>query len=118
MAHVVAHVPDLLFGSKVQGMLAAAGHDVALVGDEAGAREQIEGSDVLVIDLTADAAAGIALLEALRADGAVDDTRTLAFYSHVDADVRRRALDAGFDLVVPRSRMAREGAALVDKLAG
>ena len=118
MARVVAHVPDLLFGSKVQGMLTADGHDVALVGNEADAREQIEGSDVLVIDLTADDVAGIALLEALRADGAVDRTRTLAFYSHVDADVRKRALDAGFDLVVPRSRMAREGAALVDKLAG
>jgi CheY-like chemotaxis protein len=118
MARVVAHVPDLLFGSKVQGMLTAGGHSVALVGNEAGAREQIDGSDVLVIDLTADDIAGIALLEALRADGAVGDARTLAFYSHVDADVRKRALDAGFDLVVPRSRMAREGAALVDKLAG
>jgi len=118
MARVVAHVPDLLFGSKVQGMLAAGGHDVALVGNEAGARQQIEGSDVLVIDLTADDIAGIALLEALTADGTVGDTRSLAFYSHVDADVRKRAIDAGFDLVVPRSRMAREGSALVDKLAG
>jgi CheY-like chemotaxis protein len=118
MARVVAHVPDLLFGSKVQGMLTAGGHDVALVGNEAGTREQIAGSDVLVIDLTADDVAGVALLEALTADGAIGETRTLAFYSHVDADVRKRALDAGFDLVVPRSRMAREGAALVDKLAG
>ena len=39
-------------------------------------------------------------------------------YSHVDADVRTRAIAAGFDLVVPRSRMAREGSALVDRLAG
>ena len=118
MARVVAHVPDLLFGSKVQGMLTAGGHDVALVGNEAGAREQIEGGDVLVIDLTADDVAAIALLQALQAEGAVGETRTLAFYSHVDADVRTRAVAAGFDLVVPRSRMAREGAALVDKLVG
>ncbi len=33
-------------------------------------------------------------------------------------DLTRRAEAAGFDLVVPRSRMAREGAALVDRLAG
>ncbi len=33
---------------------------------------------------------------------------TLGFYSHVDVETRRRAEDAGFDLVVPRSRMARE----------
>jgi CheY-like chemotaxis protein len=116
MARVLAHVPDLLFGSKVQGMLSAGGHEVALVGSEAAVREQIAGSDVLVVDLTADAVAGIALLDALKADDAVGRTRTLAFYSHVDADVRTRAIGAGFDLVVARSRMAREGSALVDGL--
>jgi hypothetical protein len=35
----------------------------------------------------------------------------------VDVSVRERAEQAGFDLVVPRSRMAREGAALVASLA-
>jgi hypothetical protein len=34
----------------------------------------------------------------------------------VDVSVRERAEEAGFDLVVPRSRMAREGAALVTSL--
>jgi CheY-like chemotaxis protein len=116
MARVLAHVRDLLFGSKVQGMLSAGGHEVALVGSEPAVREQIAASDVLVVDLTADDVAGIALLEALKASGDVAQTRTLAFYSHVDADVRARAVAAGFDLVVPRSRMAREGSALVDKL--
>ena len=43
-------------------------------------------------------------------------TRTLGVYSHVDVETRRRAEDAGFDLIVPRSRMAREGAALVERL--
>ena len=38
---------------------------------------------------------------------------TLAFYSHVEADVRAAARRAGVGLVVPRSRMAREGASLV-----
>jgi hypothetical protein len=35
----------------------------------------------------------------------------------VDVDTRKRALEEGFDLVVPRSRMAREGAQLVLRLA-
>ena len=41
----------------------------------------------------------------------------LAFYAHVEADVKQLAEEAGFELVVPRSRMAREGAALVDRLS-
>jgi hypothetical protein len=39
--------------------------------------------------------------------------RTLGFFAHVEPDVRDRALQAGFDVVVPRSRMAREAAQLV-----
>ena len=81
-------------------------------------RERIADTDVLVVDLTADDVAGIALLEALKADEMLGEARTLAFYSHVDVGVRTRAIAAGFDLVVPRSRMAREGSALVARLAG
>jgi hypothetical protein len=53
----------------------------------------------------------------LAEEGLLAQTRTLGFYSHVDARARERAEQAGFDLVVPRSRMAREGAALVTRLA-
>lgn len=138
MARVIALVPDLLFGSQVQGSLTAAGHDVALAGDEAKVRERlvaagapdaritaddgtgsaVAGATVLVVDLTDDRFDGAAILEALAADEALGGVSTLAFYSHVDAAVRERATQAGFDLVVPRSRMAREGAALVGGLAG
>lgn len=136
MARVIALVPDLLFGSQVQGSLTAAGHDVMLAGNEAKVRERLVdgalgagsgaedggesgagGGAVLVVDLTDDRFDGAAILEALAADGALAGVSTLAFYSHVDAAVRERAQQAGFDLVVPRSRMAREGPALVDGLA-
>lgn len=110
MARVVAFIPDLLFGSNVLGGLRAAGHDVVLVGDADGLGHELPGTDVLVVDLTVDAAARIGLQ---RPPG----VRTLAFYSHVEADVRRMAEEAGFDLVVPRSRMAREGPSLVERLS-
>jgi hypothetical protein len=41
----------------------------------------------------------------------------LAFYAHVETDVKALAERAGFELVVPRSRMAREGPALVERLS-
>ena len=40
----------------------------------------------------------------------------LGFYSHVDETARDRGGEAGFDLVVPRSRMAREMPELVRNL--
>jgi DNA-binding NarL/FixJ family response regulator len=112
MARVVAVFDDLLLGSNVLGMLKAAGHEATLAGGDA----RPNGADVLVVDLGASGFDGIGLVERLREAGELGSTRTLGVYSHVDAETRRRAQEAGFDLVVPRSRMAREGAALVDRL--
>jgi len=116
MGCVVAYVPDLLFGSQVLEAMRGAGHKTDLVGDEdalraAAARHTPE---VLIVDLTDDVPGRIELVGRIRADGLIDGARLLGFYSHVEVDTRTLADDADFDLVVPRSRMAREGAALVD----
>jgi hypothetical protein len=104
MARIALLSPDLLFGSRVEGSLRAAGHDVFRVTVAADAKD----AALLVIDLTADAEERLAGL------GGDAGPRTLAFYSHVEQDVRDLAERAGVDRVVPRSRMAREGAALVE----
>jgi len=110
VANVALLCPDLLFGSKLEGGLRAAGHEVARYANADDARAAAASADVLVVDLTSEPDVGLAL-------GDVGGARTLAFYSHVEQDVRRRADAAGFDLVVPRSRMAREMGALVETLA-
>jgi hypothetical protein len=129
VARVVALIPDLLFGSRVQGALVAAGHEVELAGDAQRVRERLRPATpasgpaepspppaVLVVDLTGDLD-GARIVEELLVEGTLAGTRTLGFYSHVDVEVRRRAEQAGIELVVPRSRMAREGAELVGRLA-
>jgi hypothetical protein len=95
--------PDLLFGSKVEGALRAAGHEVERYDGGEGLQ-----ADALVVDLTAD---GIDVAAVVRD---VNGVATIGFYPHVDVDTRRRALDAGYDVVVPRSKMARETAAVVE----
>jgi hypothetical protein len=102
---VVAVMPDLLFGSKVSELLVAAGHEVTLAhADDVAGRD----AKVVVVDL---ASGGVAP-EDVDAGGA----RRLGIYAHVDPAMRDRAQAAGFDLVVPRSRFMREGAALVEGL--
>jgi hypothetical protein len=111
VARVVAFVPDLLFGSNVIGALTAAGHEAVLVSD----LKNIDAAatDVLIIDLTFDAANRVALLQ----EAGLPGVKRLAFYLHTEADVRALAKQAGVDLAVPRSRMAREGATLVTRLS-
>ncbi len=118
MACVLALTADLLFGSRIQGSLAAGGQELELLADGARLRERLADpaappAQLLIVDLTDAALDGAAVVESLRHDGELAATRTLAFYSHVDLAARESAERAGFDLIVPRSRMAREGAALV-----
>ncbi len=119
MALVLVLTGDLLFGSRVQGDLTAAGHDVELIGgaERLGERlvdAELPRAQVLVADLTDERFDGARIVRSL--SDALGQVRTLAFYSHVDVAVRERAEQAGFELIVPRSRMAREGAALVSQL--
>ena len=116
MARVALLCPDLLFGSQVEGALKVAGHSVSRFDDEVRLREGISFCDLLVVDLTTDQVDGVAVVESLRADGQLGALPTLGFYSHVEQETRKRAEAAGLSRVVPRSRMSREGAALVEGL--
>lgn len=109
---------DLLFGSKVQGALEAVGHKVWRIDTAEQARGAAPESELLVVDLTDPDLDGPAVVEALAKSGDLDGVATLGFYAHVDQETRRRADGAGFDRVVPRSRMAREAPALVASLVG
>jgi hypothetical protein len=101
MAQIAAIVPDLFFASKVKETLTAAGHDVTLVAGE------VPPADIVIVDLDA---AGPA--------AAPQGVPRLGFYSHVEVETRKQAEEAGYDLVVPRSRMAREMPELVARLLG
>lgn len=96
MARVVAVAADLMLGSRVEATLRAAGHEVTL--SPSLQEAPLDRADLLVADLEAESP------EALVGLG----VPVLGYYSHVEAETRRVAEAAGVDLVVPRSRLARE----------
>jgi hypothetical protein len=96
VARVALRIPDLMLHSRVLEVLKQGGHEIVS-----------EAPDVLVVDVMdvdADSVAGVA-------------PALLGVFAHTRPEVRERALAAGFDLVVPRSRMVREGAELVARLS-
>ncbi len=106
MARILCMVDDLMLRSKVVETLGSAGHEI-VEGAEGG-----PAADLIVADLDAVDLEGVAALEAPK----------LGFCRHTDTELRERAERAGFDRVVPRSRMARElpelAADLLDGAAG
>ena len=104
MARIVAIAPDLLLGSRISETLTAAGHDVSL--SPSISEAPLDAAELLIADLEHENP------EALVGLG----VPVLGFYPHTDAELRQLAEAAGVDLVVPRSRLAREMPQLVDGL--
>ena len=93
-----------MLGSKVQETLASAGHEV--ITSPSLEETTWEGIDLIVADLDVENP------EALVGLG----MPVLGYYSHVDVETKEAAEAAGVDLVVPRSRMARELPELSERL--
>jgi hypothetical protein len=104
VARIVAIAPDLLLGSRISETLTAAGHDVTL--SPSASEAPLDAAELLIADLereNPEALVGLGI-------------PVLGFYPHTDAELRQVAEAAGVDLVVPRSRLAREMPQLVDRL--
>jgi nucleoside-diphosphate-sugar epimerase len=102
VARVLAIVSDLMLASRVTEGLRGAGHEVVVAATLPSPLE----ADAIVCDLD----------DADAAEVAATGLPALGFYSHVDVETRRSAEAAGVDVVVPRSRMARELPQLVEGL--
>ena len=101
MARIVAISPDLLLGTRIQETLAAAGHEVTL--SSSAEEAPLKDAELVVADVervSPEAVAGLGV-------------PVLGFYPHTEAELRAAAEEAGVDLVVPRSRLAREMPQLV-----
>jgi hypothetical protein len=104
VARVVAMVADLMLASRVEATLAGAGHEVIL--DLGQGAEPSADADLIVADVgDVDPASVVKLGKPV-----------LGFYRHTHPQQRRRAEAAGVNLVVPRSRLARELPELVERL--
>jgi hypothetical protein len=96
VARVALRIPDLMLHSRVLEVLRQGGHEIVS-----------EAPDVLVVDV----------MEVAAEEVAGQAPALLGVFAHTQPEVREQALAAGFDLVVPRSRMVREGAELVARLS-
>lgn len=104
MARVLSIATDLMLASRVDAALTAAGHHVILAGSLKEA--PLDEVELIVADLDVENP------EALVGLG----VPVLGYYSHVDTETKKVAEAAEVDLVVPRSRMARELPQLVERL--
>jgi CheY-like chemotaxis protein len=110
---VVSLVADLFFAARIGAAAKALG--VAL--EEPGPPRALEAcrakpTDLVIVDLHA-AGDPLALVRSLKADERTRAIPIVGFFSHVDEELRRAALEAGVDRVMPRSAFTHRLPALL-----
>jgi len=114
---VIAAVDDMFFASKIKATAKALGILVSFPRTLAAllslAGEELP--DLLIVDLHNSRLDPIELATQLKANETLKSVPLLGFFSHVNVDLQRQAIEAGYDEVVPRSLFARD---LANILAG
>lgn len=107
---VISVVDDMFFASKIRAVAEAAGVEISFPRSQEAvvskARETKPG--LIVVDLHNQRIDPVALARELKADEELQSIKLLGFFSHVQTELQRNALAAGFDQVVPRSIFARD----------
>ncbi len=102
---VVAAVSDMIFASKIRG---TAEHlnvtvDFARSEDALFDAAKTDVPSLVILDLHSTRPDPFAVAARLKADDQLREVPIVAFFSHVETELQRRALEAGVDKVMPRS---------------
>lgn len=112
---VVAVLSDLFFGVKIAEAARRAGGQARFVTTEEDLLAAVASHPAMVVfDLQQRDLQPARLLRRLTQDPDSNGIPTLGFFSHVQEELRREALEAGCDTVLPRSKFTER----VDELVG
>lgn len=107
--HVIAAVDDMFFASKIRASAEHLGIAVSFPRSAetllAQARSLLPA--LIIFDLHSQRFEPFVTAPALKADKDLRSVPLVGFFSHVQTDLQRRATDAGFDQVMPRSSFTR-----------
>lgn len=112
---VVAAVEDMLFVSKIRETAKAVGM-IANFPRSADALLDSIGEDrpnLIVVDLHSLRFNAIELAGELKSNESLKTIPLLGFFSHVQTDLQRQAIEAGYDQVIPRSVFFRDLASIL-----
>ncbi|MGB7923572.1 MAG: hypothetical protein WCF57_10040 [Pyrinomonadaceae bacterium] len=102
---ILAAVDDMFFASKIRATAEHLGIEIGFVRSAEAALESArrERPALIIVDLHSRAVDPFALAESLKTDERLRDVSLLGFFSHVQTELQRRAEEAGYDRVLPRS---------------
>ncbi len=107
---VIAAVDDMLFASKIRATAEHLNVNIRFVRNVDALRSAARETQaaLIVVDLHSQKIDPMAMAKLLKGDDELRSIPLLAFFSHVETDLQREAVRAGYDTVVPRSVFSRD----------
>lgn len=115
--YAVAILDDIFFASKIRQAAESAGLDIEFMkGAEWVAGAALSGTpSLIIVDLANKKINALELIGILKGLDNLKGVRVLGYLPHVEKGLMKEALDAGYDIVLPRSRFSLE---LIEILSG
>lgn len=107
---IIAVVDDMFFAAKIRAVAEAVGVEISFPRSREALIQKAREMKprLIVVDLHNQKFDSNALANELKSDEQLRDIRILGFFSHVQTELQRNAIAAGFDQVIPRSVFARD----------
>jgi CheY-like chemotaxis protein len=107
---IVAAVSDMFFASKIRATAEALGVEISFARSQDALLQKVREvqAKLVIVDLHNQQIDPVALGSSLKSDMELKDVQLLGFFSHVEVELQRNAVAAGFDQVIPRSVFARD----------
>ena len=109
---IVAVVDDMFFASKIRAAAEAVGVEISFPRTKESLIEKARQADLVIVDLHGQK------FDPLSLPAELSGARLLGFFSHVEVELQRQALAAGYDRVVPRSVFARDLGQILTEASG
>src|SRR5215217_5680671 len=96
---IIAVVDDMLFASKIRAVAEAEGIEISFPRTREALLEKAREAkpQLVLVDLHNQKVDAVALATDLKSDEQLREVPLVGFFSHVQTELRRNALDAGFD---------------------
>lgn len=108
MSRIAMIVDDMFFASKIRAAASAANREAVSVRSlDQLEKELSDPPSVIVLDLNSNRLDALSMIESIKSKSELSNVPIVAFLSHVQVELARRAEEAGCDYVVPRSLFTR-----------
>jgi PleD family two-component response regulator len=112
---ILAAVDDMFFASKIRATAQSLTVDLTFVRtvEQLIAAATKTKPDLIIVDLHTQRIDAVALAKVVRANEELKSVQLMGFFSHIETELQRAAIEAGYDRVIPRSVFSRDLAGIL-----